>query len=436
MSNLMAFFNKFNLHKWSIDSCVLGFQNLSLLLLSTSVFTCITYFNYLQLSTCVPVGSYEMFETLLPYIGIHAIADSFVVKGNDLRLHHLFILVFLFYNWFYQVDIKDKFPILYCLLKTEISSIFYVLKFWLTKNTWVYHVNSVLFYLGFLKFRIFDFYMEIVRPGYIFDVVFKYSHENLLFSIILVVSIYGLYMLNLYWFLIINKIVYKQISKVVNIDRDDICHHLCSYLLFFNIPVACYVYSYNKGLENSLIDMVGICGLSVTSFIYHNDIYKRLKMNHITSYTQPLKDNIVLLFNDVLMIHVRSFLTTMTCYYYSTYNDLVIVYSGLFHTASIYGTIVIILKFYIKDNETNSKATFFFIHSILIIIPIAVDVILVCLNSTFDVVIPLLVVSILIALLFITNPFYKLSHVAFHFLLVVQTYYLCISNISAKALKY
>jgi len=78
----MAFFNKFNLHKWSIDSCVLGFQNLSLLLLSTSVFTCITYFNYLQLSTCVPVGSYEMFERLLPYIGIHAIADSFVVKGK------------------------------------------------------------------------------------------------------------------------------------------------------------------------------------------------------------------------------------------------------------------------------------------------------------------------------------------------------------------
>lgn len=137
------------------------------------------------------------------------------------------------------------------------------------------------------------------------------------------------------------------------------------------------------------------------------------------------------------MIHVRSFLTTMTSYYYSTYNGLVIVYSGLFHAASIYGTIVIILKFYIiKDNESNSNATFFFIHSILTMIPIAVDVILVCLNSTFDVAIPLLVVSILIALLFITDPFYKLSHVAFHFLLVVQTYYLCISNISAKALKY
>ena len=51
---------------------------------------------------------------------------------------------------------------LYTLLKTEISSIFYVLKYWLPKKSSIYNINLILFYSSFFKFRILDYYYEII----------------------------------------------------------------------------------------------------------------------------------------------------------------------------------------------------------------------------------------------------------------------------------
>jgi len=45
-----------------------------------------------------------------------------------------------------------------------------------------------------------------------------------------------------------------------------------------------------------------------------------------------------------------------------------------------------------------------------------------------EIAIPFLLTNIGIVLLFIVEPFYKLTHVAFHLLLIVQNYYLCLSS--------
>jgi len=61
--------------------------------------------------------------------------------------------------------------------------------------------------------------------------------------------------------------------------------------------------------------------------------------------------------------------------------------------------------------------------------PIMCDVLLICANSSTEIRIPFLLVNIMIALLFIVEPFYKLTHAGFHMLLISQNYYMCLSNI-------
>jgi hypothetical protein len=61
-------------------------------------------------------------------------------------------------------------------------------------------------------------------------------------------------------------------------------------------------------------------------------------------------------------------------------------------------------------------------------IPIAFDVILIFMNSPINIEIPFLLVNIVIGLLFLIEPFYKLTHFAFHILLIAQNYYICLSS--------
>jgi len=313
----------------------------------------------------------------------------------------------------------------YPLLKTEISSIFYVLKYWLPTKSIIYNINAILFYISFFKLRIFDFYYEVIYNNSKFEIIFEnYSQTNYLLSSILLISCYGLYLLNLYWFLIINKIVYKEIAKVVNINTEKICHFICSYIHWINIPVAFYIYSYNPN-EKNIIDMVGVTVLSISSYIYHYDIFDRLYNKKIEEYINPDKNNIVMFLNDTICINLRGFLIIVTNYYYNPHFSVIIATSGLVHLASIYHNILNILELFID----NTKINFLNNHNIITGMPIVYDVSLLLMNSPIEIAIPFLFVNIMMILIFVVEPFYKLTHVGFHILLIAQNYYACLSNI-------
>jgi hypothetical protein len=80
----------------------------------------------------------------------------------------------------------------------------------------------------------------------------------------------------------------------------------------------------------------------------------------------------------------------------------------------------------------GKKHTFLNNNNIITFIPISCDVLLIFMNSPNEIAIPYLFVNIMIGLLFLINPFYKLTHVAFHLLLIAQSYYMCLSNIIDK----
>ena len=112
-----------------------------------------------------------------------------------------------------NVLIEDRFIIIYSLLKTEISSIFYILKYYIPNNTIYATINNLTFYITFLKFRIIDNYLEIFNNNTIDIIINKYLYKNYFIKYYLIISLYGLYILNIYWFFILTKILYKVINK-------------------------------------------------------------------------------------------------------------------------------------------------------------------------------------------------------------------------------
>ena len=406
-------------------SQILDIQNTSLFIIACSSFTCYLYYNL------APVfygndGEYtKPFHMLLPFVGLHAVIDFFINKSYDIKFHHFCIFGIMLYDIYYNISLEDRFIFLYPLLKTEISSIFYVLKEWLPKKTVLYNINSLLFLVSFIKFRLYDYYYEIIYNNIYFDIIFqKYSPHNYYLPAISLASCYGLYILNLYWFSIIIKILYKTMVKIVHINTDIICHQICSYLYFINIPLSIYIYMYNPN-EKYIFDIFGIGVLCISSYNYHYDIYTRLYDKTIEEYTVPNKDNIILCLNDSIAIHLRSFLVILTNYYNHPYLLYVLCISGIFHISSIYQCILnIFTNLYTNNNDKN----FMNIHNIMFIIPISYDVLSVFINSPNEIAIPYLFVNIAICILFLIEPFYKLTHIAFHILLLLQTYYMCLSN--------
>jgi hypothetical protein len=239
MLPLLQYIVDYKSGKMNIDHIILNIQNISLFCISIySTYCCTNYYfgmhyTYDSVSTstaCTDELSSDIianttnddklsiyatqFNNLFFYIKIYAGIDLFFIKNTDAVIHHLSVLGIVLYDWLENVHILHRLKFSYPLLKTEISSIFLVLKFWLPVNTHAYNINMLIFYCSFLKFRIIDFYFEIVKNNVqIFNVLIEnYSkYDNSIY--ILMGSVYGLYILNIYWFLLINKVFYKKYFK-------------------------------------------------------------------------------------------------------------------------------------------------------------------------------------------------------------------------------
>jgi hypothetical protein len=99
-------------------------------------------------------------------------------------------------------------------LKTELSTFFLVFRYYLPKGTLLYKTNNYIFYALFTKVRIIDLYQNVILPNsQIYTVIQTYTPNNRLGSSILLSSCYVLYGLNLYWFSIMNRYLYVQLTS-------------------------------------------------------------------------------------------------------------------------------------------------------------------------------------------------------------------------------
>ena len=233
MLPLLQYIVDYKSTKINIDAIILNIQNTSLFCISIySLYCCTNY--YFDIYDSVPTSTVctdelssdiivaapsddkltiyvAQFDNLLFYVKTFAVIDLFAIKNTDVVIHHLCIIGISIYDWLENVDLLHRFNLAYPLVKTEVSSIFLVLKYWLPVNTHAYNINLFMFYCSFIKLRIIDFYYEIVSNDQIFNAFIEnyYKYDNSIY--ILMVSVYGLYILNIYWFLIMNKVLYKKI---------------------------------------------------------------------------------------------------------------------------------------------------------------------------------------------------------------------------------
>ena len=157
--------------------------------------------------------SETMFRILPKIMAVYFIVDLPVTRQCDFQIHHTTSIGILFYTYYYGVNHTEFEQIWYHLLKTEISTIFLIFRYYFPKNTILYNTNLSLFYVTFTKFRMIDLYFHFVGPSSsIYVVIQKYTPHSPLVNALFLSCCYTLYGLNIYWYSIMNR---KLIDKLV-----------------------------------------------------------------------------------------------------------------------------------------------------------------------------------------------------------------------------
>jgi hypothetical protein len=404
----------------------------------------------LLLSTIVSVNLYYYYyidkNTLyfsIPFIALHFLLDIFVCT-NDIKLHHLCGLLVIFTKYFYNtLPIQDS-SIIILIYNFEITTFFYLFKIWFepfkkTKNKilkWIITSNDIIFFVLFFKIRIFDYYIYAISNPIMYEKLYNYVGDRIFDNILMYSGIYGFFILNMYWFLIMCKILCKSLfgEKMTSIDAQINCHHITSITLLFNPHIAAYAYYYSLPNFAYFFDLLGILNLSIFNFKYHDSVKKYITQNKKIDYTS--EELLTYYVTDNLSIHARSFLCVVT----SLYGILPLVNYILIFSASIhfyfYYLFVKKLNDCIENKEQivysncKEKNDFLSIINSLIGIPVTVDTIIIAFFSTnYLNAIKLCFVTIFMAFIIFIRPFYEYNHVVFHFGLLLETYFLTSCNL-------
>ena len=339
----------------------------------------------------------------------HSITELVTCKKYDVIIHRLSMTCFCLY---YRYTSEDVLVFSSTLLYTEIPTIFYILKEYSKEFTSLYNANYVLLYLTFFKFKIYDFY-TIIHNHKEFGLI-KHDYVN-----IAVVLIYMHYIVNLYWFLLMNKEIYRRLNPVINTIT--IKHKICRYINLVNIPLTICMYSFNP-CKRYIYDIVGISVLSVSSYQFNNDFYNKLKQGSLSD-----QEDLNNLLFETVCVHLRCFLSILTSYYHVKNLWLLLVVSGGFHMYSIFLSNMNVVQLYIEGNSE----VFIKCHNIILAVPVLCDYFLIFMNSPTEIAIPYLLINIMCVLLIWVKPFGHLNDIVFQTLLVGQTYYYCLSNLNS-----
>jgi len=383
--------------------------------------------------------NYDYLDYASKLICVHIIIDIFYTKKIDMLLHHLFVLLFTSFKYLHNTPPEDDWFIVSCLLNTEISSFFFVFKIWMDEFSVqskgmkvLIYINDLLFFFSFCKFRLYDFYHQIINNSQAY--IFAANYSNTLLNILHIYSgVYGLFLLNLYWFMYLLKKFYKVVIvvQIPKLKKDFFINQVLSYIYFLNILSSVYAYSQsNMWHPVFLLDIGGIVCLSFFSYRFHRSKNLFLEKNPeaVIEYTHELIWPHFL--NDALFIHIRCFLCLMThCYLSFTKYGLVVLFSAVFHIIG-YNVLVSYTRrlkknkiLFLFDDSPENKNRLLYTH-LCICLPVFFDIgssILVNTSHLNKINISLL--TFMLGLTLIIHPFYHASHILFHILLVIHTYH-------------
>jgi hypothetical protein len=379
----------------------------------------------------------DMFNTVCKIIAVQLSVDI-LFATREYCLHHVIgLLALIPYFLFNMQDDISVFLIRQGIM-IETSTIFYTLIFFLENakhksnvKTFLISICRSAFLYTFVKYRLVDFYYQIViNPDcYQWYPQFEFSYIPLVCKH---ASITGMFALNLYWFIIILKKTYKALCNPIN--RFEYGEYILQYTAFGNSYIAYRVYSPYMGsrFHYYWFDIIGLSLVSITSYYYHRSNYESLISNG-DRFDCVDRSRLKPFIRDMMSIHVRVFLTLFTNMLAANRVTYWIYLSFIFNLLGAFN----IKRVLTAMSDRKDKFVYSEIHhphnkqlSVLGGVPIMIDALYLIYNSNgLYLKCCNLTILYLIVLVTAMKPFYKLNHTLVHILLLIQTYYICKTNV-------
>ena len=406
---------------------------------SVSLASLVAY-KYFDYNTFLQPTTYVIFS--------YCFVDLFFCK-KEMILHHLLTLSAISFTILYNMNIYDSSYIYFAMMSTELSSIFYIFNYWMSESKGTFmkiakSINSILFIAAFTKLRIYDYYYFLTNPE-TYTIISKYTDNNIFNSVYAYSGVFGLFIINLYWFSLICKKLYKSIiiQYVPKINTDYTAELFLQYTFFSNLYAVISRYGSN---DVFFYDVVGIASLTLGSFIYHRTLVNNYKTNTVINYTS--KDIIFPYIFDTLSIHIRSFCVALTNYMQDNpykqdtpyiqdtpYKQNRLLFTAVVHIATMITFLIYLIKLLVKgekfiydsdSKEPNYYKTLFYL---LVMVPSGIDILLIFYNTpSITANMDLLIINCVVAILIVVQPFYKLNHLLIHGAIYVQTHALINCN--------
>jgi len=158
-------------------------------------------------------------------VAIYCIIDLCFLKRRDMILHHIFVLMMVFYmNIHRNIPILERDSIITTILSSEISTNFLIINNILNDFKWDSKIilenllnksNKIFFISTFFYFRLYKYISKLILNKEFYFVINTYSYNNYA-NITIYCGIYGLFVLNIYWGkLILDKCI-KSSDKAKN----------------------------------------------------------------------------------------------------------------------------------------------------------------------------------------------------------------------------
>jgi len=355
----------------------------------------------------------------------------------DVAVHHAFVLGILHpYLTTPGLEIHTYNEVS-AILSTEISTIFLVIRNVIpAKYKTLATINNIIFIATFAYTRLYHYTTRLIYNAYLHNILQTHLTNSQLIP--LYTSLYGLYFLNLYWGAIILKTLVKQFKSQMPSFQQ--CESIIKYMFFTSPLASLFLY---RPFANHIyfIDTIGQCILAVSSYEYHKAVSQH-------NLDKNVLDNDIIwpYIDDVLLIHIRCFccVLTNTNLYTSLTHNLPIMnlqmgkvyFSLLLHTASVYHFVKYLFtlkqdnhSLTINDTDAKKLAPLQFLQGF----PILIDSLIIAFSTnSLTHRNNMLLITVLIFINGKVAPFYQMNHLVFHILLLLQTIFLCQSNIAAN----
>ena len=371
---------------------------------------------YLSLGLSV-YGIYEMnfgYEYLPSLLCGYFFLDIFVHKKTEIFFHHLisFILSYYFYLSQKNNTLDQVLEIVNLGVCMEYSNIFLFLKNIFDEsnvNSNFKLINELCFVISFIYFRIIKEYYFIKNND--FTKLYNVFGDQ---SYLIFITIYSFFLLNLYWFVIILKKIYKKILKNRIIDSIIYSEYFLVYANLFN-PIYILIKNLYDFKWYYYFDTLGIVFLSIINVLYHNmHIFKLVYNNNRFIYQRFINYN-----NFRLKIfNTRYFFYIIT---FCIHIDKLILLVYVFFSFLIHTIVISNLEYLYEYNFRNTNQIKK--YNIINLIPVFFNVFL-C-SIYFDkYVIENLLICYLLFLVEYIKPFYNQNDTLSWFLLNTNDIYL------------